>query len=160
MSIQSKARREAKKRKAVKARNRATPMEPEIEPHADLRNLQGDLLAGIVRRSDVWVLGMHGRIVGSSDSAAQVLVMIKRIAALHEAKGEEVRLQLSDELRGNAELEAAMQGLELDVYEKQLEAEMQEDASAIDGDGEADAVSEGGIDGAAHAGGGSSSTTH
>ena len=73
MSIQSKARREAKKRKATKERNVARANAPAIEPHAELRNPQGDLLAGIVRQAGVWVLGMDGRIAGSSDSAAEVL---------------------------------------------------------------------------------------
>ena len=67
MSIQSKARREAKKRKAIKAHNQSRANAPAIEPHAELRNPQGDLLAGVVRQAGVWVLGMDGRIAGSSD---------------------------------------------------------------------------------------------
>jgi hypothetical protein len=124
MSIQSKARREAKKRKAIKLRNQSLGSAPAIEPHAELRNPQGELLAGIVRRSGVWVLGMHGQIAGTSDSAAEVLAMIKRAAALHEAQGQPVRLVYSDEIRDTAELEAAAQGLSLEDYEKKLEAEM------------------------------------
>ncbi|HSX64541.1 MAG TPA: hypothetical protein VLF15_07420 [Pseudoxanthomonas sp.] len=137
MSIQSKARREAKKRKAIKARNQAQLNAPAIEPHAELRNPQGELLAGIVRRSGVWVLGMHGQIAGSSDSAAEVLAMIKRAAALHEAQGQPVKLVYSDEIRDTAELEAAAQGMSLDDYEKKLEEEMRANASStLDGSGE------------------------
>ncbi|WP_411834451.1 hypothetical protein [Pseudoxanthomonas mexicana] len=134
MSIQSKARREAKKRKAEKARNLARANAPAVEPHAELRNPQGELLAGIVRRAGVWVLGLHGRIAGSSDSAAEVLAMIKRAAALHEAEGQPVRLAYSDELRDTAELEAAAQGLSLEAYEKKLEAEMKGEGGS-EGDG-------------------------
>jgi hypothetical protein len=123
MSINSKARRETKKRKALKNR-RLSGARSGIEPHAELRNPQGELLAGIVRRSGVWVLGMHGQIAGSSDSAAEVLAMIKRIAALHEAEGQPVRLVYSDELRDTAELEAATQGMSLEAFEKKLEEEM------------------------------------
>lgn len=123
MSINSKVRREAKKRKALKTRRLSGPRSG-IEPHAELRNPQGDLLAGIVRRSGVWILGMHGQIAGSSDSAAEVLAMIKRTAALHEAQGQPVRLVYSDELRDTAELEAAAQGMSLDAFEKKLEEEM------------------------------------
>ncbi len=130
MSINSKARRDAKKRKAIKARNQATANAPAIEPHAELRNPQGELLAGIVRQRGAWVLGMHGRIVGSSDSAAEVLMMIKRAATLHEAEGQAVRLVYSDELRDFAEMEAAALNLSLAEYEQQLEADMKGNADA------------------------------
>lgn len=124
MSIQSKARREAKKRKATKERNQARASAPAIEPHAELRNPQGELLAGIVRQAGVWVLGMDGRIAGSSDSAAEVLAMIKQAAALHEAQGDPVRLVYSDELRDTAVIEAAAQGLTLEQFEQQMAEQM------------------------------------
>lgn len=124
MSIQSKARREAKKREATKERNQARANAPAIEPHAELRNPQGDLLAGIVRQAGVWVLGMDGRIAGSSDSAAEVLAMIKQAAALHEAQGNPVRLVYSDELRDTAVIEAAAQGLTLEQFEQQMAEQM------------------------------------
>ena len=124
MSIQSKARREAKKRKATKERNVARANTLAIEPHAELRNPQGDLLAGIVRQAGVWVLGMDGRIAGSSDSAAEVLAMIKQAAALHEAQGNSVRLVYSDELRDTAVIEAAAQGLTLEQFEQQMAEQM------------------------------------
>lgn len=124
MSIQSKARREAKKRKATKERNQARANAPAIEPHAELRNPQGELLAGIVRQAGVWVLGMDGRIAGSSDSAAEVLAMIKQAAALHEAQGNPVRLVYSDELRDTAVIEAAAQGLTLEQFEQQMAEQM------------------------------------
>ena len=97
---------------------------PAIEPHAELRNPQGDLLAGIVRQAGVWVLGMDGRIAGSSDSAAEVLAMIKQAAALHEAQGNSVRLVYSDELRDTAVIEAAAQGLTLEQFEQQMAEQM------------------------------------
>ena len=124
MSIQSKTRREAKKRKATKAHNQARANAPAIEPHAELRNPQGELLAGVVRQAGVWVLGMDGRIAGSSDSAAEVLAMIKQAAALHEAQGNAVRLVYSDELRDTAVIEAAAQGLTLEQFEEQLAEQM------------------------------------
>ena len=124
MSIQSKSRREAKKRKATKERNQARANAPAIEPHAELRNPQGDLLAGIVRQAGVWVLGMDGRIAGSSDSAEEVLAMIKQAAALHEAQGSPVRLVYSDELRDTAVIDAAAQGLTLEQFEQQMAEQM------------------------------------
>ena len=126
MSIQSKARRDARRRKEQREHNRARAGAPAIEPHAELRNPQGDLLAGIVRQAGVWVLGMDGRIAGSSDSAAEVLAMIKQAAALHEAQGNAVRLVYSDELRDTAVIEAAAQGLTLEQFEEQLAEQMKD----------------------------------
>lgn len=133
MSIQSKARRDAKKRRAQKELNRARANAPKVEAHAELRNPQGELLAGIVRQAGVWVLGMDGRIAGSSDSAAEVLAMIKRAAALHESQGQPVRLVYSDELRDTAVIEAAAQGMTLEQYEQRLETEMRANATAGEG---------------------------
>ena len=123
MSIQSKARRDARRRKAERERNRRGDA-PAIEPHAELRDRDDNLLAGIVRQSGVWVLVMDGRIVGSSDSAAQVLMLIRRAQRLHDEKGVPVKLVYSDALRDEAELEAAVHGKSLADYEKQLEDEM------------------------------------
>lgn len=133
MSIQSKARRDARRRKAERERNRRGDA-PAIEPHAELRDRDDNLLAGIVRQSGVWVLGMDGRIVGSSDSAAQVLMLIRRAQRLHDEKGVPVKLVYSDALRDEAELEAAVHGKSLADYEKQLEDEMaavQPDAASV-----------------------------
>lgn len=124
MSIQSKARRDARKRKAQRDRNLARAGAAPIEPHAELRDRDDNLLAGIVRQSGAWVLGMDGRIVGSSDSAAQVLMLIRRAQRLHDEQGVPVKLVYSDALRDEAELEAATHGKSLADYEKQLEAEM------------------------------------
>lgn len=143
MSINSKARREAKKRKAAKA-NASRPPGPAIEPHAELRDASGRLLAGIVRRAGVWVLGMDDRIAGSTDSAAEVLVMIQRAAALHEAQGIPVRLVYSDELRDDAHLEAATQGMDFDQYAATLQREMEAGKAPADDvpqAGEGDAAS-------------------
>ena len=63
MSITSKARRDARKRRLEKLRNApAAPAVP-IEPHAELRDQEGHLLGGIVRREGEWTLGLGGRIV-------------------------------------------------------------------------------------------------
>src|SRR5690606_19386748 len=133
MSIQSKARRDARKRKAERERNRARAGRPPIEPHAELRDRDGNLLAGVVRQGGVWVLGMDGRIAGSSDSAAQMLMLMRRAQRLHEEQGVPVKLVYSDVLRDEAALEAAANGKSPEEYEQQLEAEM---ASARPVDGE------------------------
>ena len=104
MSIQSKARRDARRRKEQREHNRARAGAPAIEPHAELRDADGKLLAGVVRQAGVWVLGMDGRIAGSSDSAAQMLMLIRRAQRLHDEQGITVKLVHSDALREEAEL--------------------------------------------------------
>jgi hypothetical protein len=91
-----------------------------IEPHAELRDQQGRLLAGIVRRDGEWVLGMDGRIAGSTASAAHVFAMVRRAGSLHESQGTPVRLTWSDELKAAAEAEAAAMGLSFEQFEAQL----------------------------------------
>jgi hypothetical protein len=123
MSINSKIGREARKRNTAKAGTRKEGGVP-IEPHAELRDQQGQLLAGIVRREGEWVLGMGGQIAGSSDSAAHVLAMIRRAAMLHEAQGTPVRLTWSDALKDAAHAEAAGQGMTFEEFESRLEQAM------------------------------------
>ncbi|MEO6517745.1 MAG: hypothetical protein ABIO17_01950 [Pseudoxanthomonas sp.] len=124
MSIKSKIRREAGKQGAAKAGERAAAVAP-IEPHAQLRDQQGVLLAGIVRQDGEWVLGMGGQIAGSSASAAHVFAMIRRAALLHEAQGTPVRLSWSDALKSAASEEVAARGLSFEQFEQQLEADME-----------------------------------
>lgn len=149
MSIQSKARRDARKRKSEKDRNKSRAGQPAIEPHAELRDRDGNLLAGVVRQSGVWVLGMDGRIAGSSDSAAQMLMLMRRAQRLHDEAGVPVKLVYSDALRDEAELEAASSGKSLEDYEKQLEEEM---ASAKPAGASAEAAEDGVGEGNAEAG--------
>ncbi|HEY5972791.1 MAG TPA: hypothetical protein VIT22_12675 [Pseudoxanthomonas sp.] len=123
MSINSKIRREAKKRNTAKADARKPAGAP-IEPHAELRDQRGQLLAGIVRREGEWVLGLGGQIAGSSASAAHVLAMIRRAALLHESKGTPVRLMFSDELKEAAYREVAESGQTFEQFEVELERAM------------------------------------
>lgn len=126
MSITSKARRGASKRSATKARAKppAKPPAKPIEPHAELRDQQGQLLAGIVRRDGEWVLGMGGQIAGSSIEAAQVFALIRRAARMHEAQGTPVRLTWSDALKDTVEAEVAARGLTFEQFEAELQSTM------------------------------------
>jgi len=141
MSIQSKARRDARKRKAQRERNRERAGAPPIEPHAELRDGEGRLLAGIVRQAGAWVLGMDGRIAGSSDSAAEVFALLKRAARACEARGTPVRMVYSDELRDTAVIEVAAQGMTLEQFDARLEEEMRTRPPAEDGDGATESAS-------------------
>jgi len=123
MSTDSKLRRDARRRQAIRARNRAAAEAAPgtaIEPHAELRDRERTLLAGIVRREGQWVLGMDGRIAGESESAARVLALIMQAAELHERAGTPVRLVYSDALKDAAHAEAQAEGLDFEQFKARL----------------------------------------
>ncbi len=124
MSTTSKLRRDIRRRRETQAANREAAHASPVEPHAELRDQQRTLLAGIVRRDGEWVLGMDGRIAGQSESAAQVLALIMQAGELHERKGTPVRLVYSDALRDAAQAEANAQGLSFDEFKDALAAKM------------------------------------
>ncbi len=124
MSINSKVRRDARRRRMEKLRNAPPAATVAIEPHAELRSQDGELLGGIVRRDGEWTLGLGGRIVGGSDSAARVLAMLKRAAVLHERDGASIRLTCSPALTTAAQREVVEQGLSFEQYQARLEEEM------------------------------------
>jgi len=97
MSTSSKSRRDQRRRQEQQAANKAAATASPVEPHAELRDTQRTLLAGIVRRDGEWVLGMDGRIAGQSESAAQVLALIMQAGELHERQGSTRRRPLPEE---------------------------------------------------------------
>lgn len=129
MSIQSKAKRDANKKKNARERTVTATPRSSIEGHAELRDDAGALLGGIARQHGEWVLGLDGQMVGGSDSAATILTMLKRAAAMHERAGGSIVLKFSDALRDAAAAEAEAKGLSLEEFEAQLERGMQEGAT-------------------------------
>ena len=131
MSIKSKAKRDAARKKSNSGNsnrngNGASQVAtPEVEAHADLRDVDGSLLGGIVRRDDEWLLGMDGKMVGSSDSAATMLALIRRAATMHERTGKQATLKFSDALRDAANKEASELGMSFEQFEANLEENMQ-----------------------------------
>lgn len=125
MSIQSKAKRDANRKKNARERTVSAAPRSSIEAHAELRDSAGALLGGIARQDGEWVLGLDGQMVGGSDSAATILAMLKRAAAMHERAGNTIVLKFSDALRDAADAEARAQGLSLEEFEAQLERGMQ-----------------------------------
>lgn len=99
------------------------------EPHAQLRDREGRLLGGIVRKDGLWVLGLDGRIVGESASAAHVLAILKRAAALARAEGREVDLVFSAPLRAAAHREAEAEGLDFEAFQARLAEQMKASGS-------------------------------
>ncbi len=124
MSTTSKLRRDIRRRRENQAANREAAQASPVEPHAELRDQQRTLLAGIVRREGEWVLGMDGRIAGQSESAAQVLALIMQAGELHERQGTPVRLVYSDALRDAAQAEANAQGSTFEEFKNALAARM------------------------------------
>ena len=125
MSIQSKAKRDANRKKAARERRTVDAPRSAIEAHAELRDSAGALLGGIARQHGEWVLGLDGQMVGGSGSAATILAMLKRAATMHERAGNRVVLKFSDALRDAAQSEAGAQGLSFDEFEARLESGMQ-----------------------------------
>lgn len=124
MSTSSKIRRDQRRRQEKQAANKAAAQASPVEPHAELRDPQRTLLAGIVRRDGEWVLGMDGRIAGQSESAAQVLALIMQAGELHERNGTPVRLVYSDALRNAAQAEAKEKGQTFEEFKAELAAAM------------------------------------
>lgn len=100
------------------------------EPHAQLRDARGSLLGGIVLKDGQWVLGLGGKMVGESASAAHVLAILKRAAAIARDEGREVSLVFSATLRAAAHQEAADQGMDFDAFQDKLIAEMNASTSS------------------------------
>lgn len=124
MSKTSKARRDARKRQS--SPKKPAPAPRLGEPHAELRDAGGKLLGGIVLRDGQWVLGLDGRIVGETHSAAHVLAILKRAAALAREGGREASLVFSATLREAAHAEAAAEGLDFEAFQQRLLDQMNE----------------------------------
>ncbi|WMJ70110.1 hypothetical protein [Stenotrophomonas sp. 24(2023)] len=120
MSTSSKSRRDQRRRQEQQAANKARTAASPVEPHAELRDPQRTLLAGVVRRDGEWVLGMDGRIAGQTESAAHVLALIMQAGELHERQGKPVRLMYSDALRDAAHAEAQAQGQTFEEFKATL----------------------------------------
>lgn len=103
---------------------KAIPADKLGQPHADLRDEKGKLLGAIVFKDGQWVLGLNGKIVGDTDSAAHVLAIIKRAAAMLRAQGREVQLVFSVPLREAAFAEVAKLGLTFEQFQARLEQDM------------------------------------
>lgn len=130
MSTTSKLRRDIRRRRETQAANREQAQASPVEPHAELRDQQRTLLAGIVRRDGEWVLGMDGRIAGQTASAARVLALIMQAAELHERQGTPVRLVYSDALKDAAHAEAKADGKDFDQYKVDFAASLRASALA------------------------------
>ncbi|HEY2346389.1 MAG TPA: hypothetical protein VGH80_10960 [Xanthomonadaceae bacterium] len=121
MSIHSKARRDARKKKQGKQRRGAAART--IEPHATLHDGGGALLAGAGRRGNEWVIVLDGKVVAGTESPAMTMAMLRHMASVRESEGLPVRLAYSTQLKSLASLEATRQGKTLAELLSALETE-------------------------------------
>ena len=121
MSINSKAKRDAKKKKRPKLG--ATRAAPIIRPHAEILDGEGKILGGAGVRAGQWVMVMNGKEVAGTDSAGMIIAMLTHAATLREEAGLQVELRYSTELRDAATIEAEQQGKTLQEYLNMLETE-------------------------------------
>ena len=133
MSIHSKGRRDARKKKA-KSAARAHPARPMTE-HAHLLDGEGRVFGGAALRGEEWVVVLGGKPAAATDSAAMAIALLRHVAALREAAGDAVKLTCSTWLQETATSEARAEGKTLEEYLAMLEAERVERAER-DGDDE------------------------
>lgn len=121
MSINSKSRRDAKKKNQPKLGARSSA--PVLRPHAEILDGAGKIVGGAGLRSGEWVMLLNGREVAGTDSPGMVLAMLKHAASARGDGGEQVELRYSTELQDAATIEAQAQGKTLDEHLALLEAE-------------------------------------
>ncbi|QSX78668.1 hypothetical protein [Agrilutibacter solisilvae] len=121
MSRQSKARRDARRKKEPDRPIRR--LGQPIQPHAQLADAQGAAVGGAGWRDGQWLTVVGGQVVARTDSAALTLAVLRHLVALREAAGQPVTLTFSPSLEAMATREAAALGLTLEEYLQQLEDE-------------------------------------
>ena len=136
MSMHSKAKRDARKKKS-KGVSRGAPLRQIVE-HAHLI-VDQKIVGGAGLRGGEWVLVLGGKVMAATESAAMLLAMLKRVATLQEETGQTVELSYSTQLRDAATVEAEAAGKSLEAYLAELEAEREEHANGAGEGGPNDA---------------------
>lgn len=131
MSRNSKARRDARKKKQPKRpiRRLGSP----IQPHAQLELADGNTVGGAGWRDGEWLTVLGSQVVARTQSAAMTLAVLRHIVALQEQAGHAVKLTYSPAMETVATREAEAAGKSLAEYLQMLEQERAERA-AFDGD--------------------------
>lgn len=131
MSRNSKARRDARKKKQPKRpiRRLGSP----IQPHAQLELADGNTVGGAGWRDGEWLTVLGSQVVARTQSAAMTLAVLRHIVALQEQAGHAVKLTYSPAMETVATREAEAAGKSLAEYLQMLEQERAERA-ALDGE--------------------------
>jgi hypothetical protein len=128
MSKNSKAKRDAKRKKAPK-RSFIRRTVGAIEPHGEIRDGSGRVIAGIGRQGDEWLLVVGGRVMGGGSSAADVMVMLHQLSDMRQANGDAVVNTYSTTFKVAAERDAQQEGMSLSEYiERARDGMMSSDA--------------------------------
>lgn len=122
MSINSKARRDARRKQQPKRTQDGAAASP-MAAHAHLLDGDGRIIGGVALRGDEWALVLGGRVVTTTDSAAMAIAMLHRAAVARGTAEAAVQLRYSDALRDAATREAETSGQTLEQYLAALEAE-------------------------------------
>jgi hypothetical protein len=124
MSIRSKAKRDARKKKSSAPRTSIAARA--LVEHAHLVDAQGSIVGGAGLRGDEWVLVLGGKAVAGTESAAMAIAMLQHVASLQQQSGSALQLNYSTHLRDAATAEAGAEGKSLEEYLALLEAERQQ----------------------------------
>jgi hypothetical protein len=121
MSTNSKARRDARKKKEPKRPIRR--LGSQLQPHAQLETADDNTIGGAGFRDGEWFTVLGSQVVARTPSAAMTLAMLRHIVAVQEQAGQEVRLTYSPAMEAVATREAAALGQSLEDYLQILEQE-------------------------------------
>lgn len=128
MSRNSKARRDARKKKEPKRPIRR--LGSQLQPHAQLETADDDTIGGAGYRDGEWFTVLGSQVVARTQSAAMTLAMLRHIVAVQEQAGQELRLTYSPAMESAATREAAAEGHSLEDYLLLLERERAERVTA------------------------------
>jgi hypothetical protein len=95
-----------------------------IEPHGEMRDGTGRLIAGIGRQGGDWVLVVGGQVMGRGSSAADVMAMLHQLADMRQAEGDAVMNTYSSTFKAAAERDAEEEGMSLTKYIERAREEM------------------------------------
>ncbi|GAB3347590.1 hypothetical protein [Lysobacter tyrosinilyticus] len=127
MSRNSKARRDARKKKEPKRPIRR--LGSQLQPHAQLETADGNTIGGAGYRDGEWLTVLGGQVAARTQSAAMTLAMLRHIVALQEQAGQALKLTYSPTMEAVATREAAAEGHSLEDYLQMLERERMERAA-------------------------------
>lgn len=127
MSMNSKARRDARKKKEPKRPIRR--LGHALQPHAELQDEQGHAIGGAGWRDGLWLTVLGGQVVARTESAAMTLAMLNHIVALQAQAGHALALTCSSAMTTAATREAEAAGQTLQAYLEMLERERIERAA-------------------------------
>jgi hypothetical protein len=124
MSLNSKARRDARKKKVAKRPIRR--LGAALQPHAQLETPDGNTIGGAGWRDGEWLTVLGGQVATRTPSAAMTLAMLRHVVAVQEQAGIELKLTFSPAMETAATREAQAAGRTLEEYLLMLEQERRE----------------------------------